>query len=141
MAGGDGYDRLNGNGGQDRVTYVRSPVAIQVFMNLGEPPGTVAQRGVVTDELWRIEGVRGSPRGDLFIGRRIEYGEETTQNIFWGLGGEDRIFGGPGDDGLAGGPGDDRLDGGRGSDWLNGGPGADVCRQRAGAGPRVSCGR
>ena len=52
-----------------------------------------------------------------------------------GLGGNDRIDGGPGNDQINGGPGKDTLIGGAGNDWfnakdgavdhLNGGPGAD----------------
>ena len=116
LIGGPGADMIKGGGGTDTVSYMGSPMGVNVNLRAGTASGGDADG----DELGpMIENVMGSMYDDTLSGSRVV-------NMIWGLGGNDTLFGDKEDDMLYGGDGDDSLDGGDGDDTLEGGSGADV---------------
>jgi Ca2+-binding RTX toxin-like protein len=72
----------------------------------------------------KVDGLGGNDRICGGPGNETLIGGKGIDRINGG-GGNDTILGGNGSDKLAGGPGDDRLEGEKGSDELDGGPGRD----------------
>ena len=75
---------------------------------------------VMEETVPNIVNLAGSNMADILAG-------DSRDNTIMGMGGDDRIYGGPGggDDTLRGGGGHDHLYGGRGNDMLHGGDGND----------------
>ena len=115
LVGGAGADIIKGGADEDTVSYMGSPMGVNVNLRAGTASGGDAEG----DELEDIENVMGSMYDDTLSGSRVI-------NKMWGLGGNDTLFGDKEDDMLDGGDGDDSLDGGDGDDTLEGGAGADV---------------
>jgi len=101
LAGGKGSDDLQG----DHLTWVTFDTAIK-GVNVDLAAGTATGQGI--DTLTDIHNVIGSPYDDVLRGN-------TLDNIFIGLGGNDRLIGDAGDDLFVGGRGDDEFVGG--ADW------------------------
>ena len=105
LMGGAGADVLDGEGGDDWISYAGS-TAVTVNLTTG-----VGSRGHATgDSISDVENVSGSDYSDLIYG-------SSSDNHLIGLAGNDI---------LQGRNGDDILDGGLGNDKLNGGNGADL---------------
>jgi serralysin len=96
---------LNGNTGNDTVSYQTAKKAVTVDLSKGSATG-----GGGTDKLISIENATGSSSNDTLIGD----------------GGSNVLHGGAGNDTLNGGAGNDFIYGDIGNDTLNGGAGADV---------------
>lgn len=89
-----------------------------------------------TDNLYSVEELIGTSRGDKFFGSKftdIFHGADGDDHIegndgndrLYGDKGNDTLRGGNGDDQLYGGDGNDKLIGGTGNNYLNGGDGDD----------------
>lgn len=118
--GGRGADSIDGRGGIDAATYVRSAAGIVVAMSQSVAgSGTVNDGFGATDTLVGIERIDGSAFAD-----RIVMGK--GKDIVIGGGGDDRIEGRAANDALYGGDGNDLIIGGLGGDVLSGGAGRDV---------------
>ncbi len=127
---GDGYDIVNGRGGQDTISYeyertfAERPHGIDADLTRG----TVFDMKFATDFVTSIENVIGSRldddiRGD--DGGNVLDGF-LSDDLIKGRGGNDSLLGGYGNDHLDGGSGNDDLDGGTGNDMLRGGLGKDT---------------
>jgi Ca2+-binding RTX toxin-like protein len=109
LHGGLGDDRLDGGVGIDTASWAGSATGVTVDLSLTGPQAT----GAGMDTLVAIENLQGGNGHDRLLGN----------------GGNNRIDGGAGDDTLHGGPGDDRLDGGVGIDtasWAGSATGVTV---------------
>jgi Ca2+-binding RTX toxin-like protein len=109
LHGGLGDDRLDGGDGIDTASWAGSSTGVTVDLSLTSPQAT----GAGMDTLVAIENLQGSNGHDRLLGN----------------GGNNRIDGGVGDDTLHGGLGDDRLDGGEGIDtasWAGSATGVTV---------------
>lgn len=114
LAGGAGADGLFGGDGFDFARYDDSPIGLVVDLaNPGANSGFAAG-----DSFSGIEGLVGSAYNDILRG-------DGESNWFYGLAGDDVIFGRDGGDALLGGDGNDFLYGEAGSDTLYGGNGDD----------------
>lgn len=115
--GGPGDDIFDGGKGFDVIAYLMSPSGVQADLQAGEGTGSQylddegRDIGEGSDTYARVEGVIGSPFGDVLVG-------DDQENYLDGVGDDDE---------LVGADGDDWLDGGEGSDALDGGIGVDVC--------------
>ncbi|NDW46288.1 calcium-binding protein, partial [Ruegeria sp. PrR005] len=103
--GGGSADSLDGGAGEDQLSYLHSPSAVQVDLAAGTASGGDADGDVYSN----FEGVTGSAFGDLISG-------DAGRNVINGARGRDTIFGGDGDDFLNGGGDSDTLSGGAGAD-------------------------
>ena len=84
----------------------------------------------MTESVPDIENLTGSNMADILAG-------DSRENVIMGMGGDDKIYGGPGknadnNDTLDGGRGNDMLFGGAGNDTLKGGAGNDMLNGGAG---------
>ena len=145
LEGGYGADELIGGEGKDTASYAMSMMGVTVRLHSAQAMGGDAEgdkfgemvRATYFDEdgdpvnemVPDIENLTGSNNDDILAG-------DSRVNVLMGLGGNDKLYGGPGggndimhggpgNDMLFGGKGDDRLFGNDGDDMLNGGPGAD----------------
>jgi Ca2+-binding RTX toxin-like protein len=131
VCGGDGNDRLSGGAGEDVLSgdagddaldgggqpasgtdfagYDASPLAVKASLATGTATGWG------TDELRGIEGISGSPFGDVLTGN----------------GGDNVLLGQRGNDRLNGLGGSDLISGTEGNDTMNGGAGADLAFYRS----------
>lgn len=109
---------LNGDSGNDTVSYALYDGAVSVNLSMGYGYLT-SLRDADKDTLNGIENVRGSAYADGIIGN-------AGANKLYGNDGTDSLDGGAGDDALYGGNGDDILRGGAGADLLDGGAGKDL---------------
>jgi Ca2+-binding RTX toxin-like protein len=127
--GGTGADHFIGGDGIDTVSFFHEEYGVFVHM-----VGQYAANGdpemvdpTVEEQLEGVERVRGSTHDDLMFAQ-IEDGlpiQWTQPLAFFGLGGNDRIFGGSAGDELEGNDGDDFINGEDGGDHIDGGAGAD----------------
>jgi len=106
-----GSDRVDGGAGFDMVLYNWwAGAAPTQGIRADLSSGTIIDFSGATDTVFGIEGVAGSPLGDILIGD----------------GGANLLLGGEGDDTLIGGAGNDTLQGDEGSDFHDGGAGYDT---------------
>jgi Ca2+-binding RTX toxin-like protein len=128
LEGGGGNDSIDGGDGFDIASF-SLPTSlgfvggVTVDLSLGQASGAQG-----TDQLLRIEGVRGSSSADILRGN-------AEPNVLQGREGDDLLEGGAGADTLMGGTGSDTLDGGAGLDvaaFLITRANADVIRTTAG---------
>ena len=126
LFGGGGFDRLNGDEGEDYLNG--GAQADNLFGGFGDD--TLLGEGGL-DRLFGGAGNDVSSGGDgsdrLFggIGHDTLSGQ-TGDDQFYGGGGNDHVFGGSGDDFIRGGGGFDRIEGGTGDDLMLGNFNADV---------------
>ena len=99
---------VNGQNGDDTLSYVNATVAVNVDM----VAGTVSHTGQSNDSLFSIEDIIGSTFNDTIAGNDLA-------NIIDGLAGNDSINGGAGNDTIFIGSGTDTVVGGLGSDWVS----------------------
>ena len=154
LRGGLGADKLAGgeNGKEgDTASWLHSPAGVVARLHVFQAMGGSAEgdtfAGTVTakykykededdekeidveESLPDIENLRGSAGADILAG-------DFRNNKIWGMGGDDKLYGGPGGgdgslddsnkDHLDGGTGNDKLYGGSGNDTLEGGEGNDM---------------
>ena len=145
LKGGYGMDTLTGGKGMDTASYAGSMMGVEVRLHASKAMGGDAEGdtfgGMVTyehmtlnedDEMVEtestavdIEHLTGSDMDDILAG-------DGRMNTIMGMGGNDKIYGGPGGDAdtnedmLHGGDGDDMIFGGVGEDTLNGDDGNDM---------------
>lgn len=122
LAGGEGNDLLNGNGGADVASFDR-PVTANIAGGTSSGDGT--------DTLIQIEGLAGSSFRDTLTG-------DGASNYLAGFGGNDVVDGAGGDDRVFGLNGNDTVEGGSGDDVVDGGPGNDTLDGGGGDGDAVS---
>lgn len=154
LMGGYGADELTGGDGMDTASYMGSMAGVTVRLHnyramggdaegdtfagrttyehttMNEDDETVDTESSAAD----IEHLTGSDNDDILAG-------DGRMNTIMGMGGDDKIYGGPGGDAdsnedtldggagndmIFGGAGDDTLMGGAGDDMLWGGPGTDT---------------
>ena len=115
LEGGKGADQLFGSSGFDTASYRSSTAGVQISLYSAYADGGDA----TGDQLFSIEGVRGSAYADALVG-------DDQRNALNGEGGADVLVGHGGNDTLDGGGGNDTLDGGAGNDVLRGGDGNDI---------------
>ena len=142
LEGGPGADVLTGGRGTDTASWMSSMMGVTVRLHTGQAMGGDARGDtwgdtvtveytvpaedpddpdvVLEETVPDIVHLIGSHRADRLAG-------DSRDNVIMGLGGDDRLYGGPGggDDVLDGGRGDDSVFGGRGDDELHGGAGDD----------------
>ena len=149
LEGGPGADELTGGEDEDTASFASSMMGVTVRLHSRQIEGGDAEGDTWGDlvtveyELPDEDGepvehmetvpdivhITGSNMDDILAG-------DSRDNTIMGLGGNDKLYGGPGggddilmgggDDDMAfGGPGDDSLHGGAGDDMLVGGPGDD----------------
>ncbi|WP_422378249.1 calcium-binding protein [Roseibium sp.] len=116
LIGSQGIDTIDGDSGEDWVTYANSAQAAHIDLN-DDTPGSSGDAGETRRT--NIKNVVGSGFSDVIKG-------DDRNNILVGLGGNDTLSGGAGDDWLKGNRGADTLNGGSGADRLNGGRGNDT---------------
>lgn len=104
LAGNASANVFVGGGGTDLVDFTNATGGVTANLTTG----TV--KGAGSDTLAGVEQLRGSARGDTFVGDA----------------GGNRLDGRGGNDELRGGDGNDDLIGGRKSDFCGGGPGTDT---------------
>ncbi|HEX2239708.1 MAG TPA: hypothetical protein VHJ82_00990 [Actinomycetota bacterium] len=104
LLGGSGDDQLVGGPGQDFVSFLDSKRGVTASLATGRATGDGS------DRMTGIEILGGSRQSDNLSG------DDDQLNLFFGLQGNDSLFGGRGLDLVAGGPGNDRLEGQRGFD-------------------------
>ncbi len=143
LSGGAGNDDVRGRSGRDRIVLdegndrldggteldwliVNGNKAARVDLARQDTQRT----GYGRDQIFDIENVSGSHRGDRLIGNAEANRLDGNRGYdkLRGRSGDDRLDGGNGNDRLSGGNGDDLLLGGDGSDVLLGGRGCDVMR-------------
>ena len=147
LEGGMGADELTGGDGDDTASYAGSMMGITVRLHARQAMGgdaegdtwgdTVTVEYELPDEDGKaqlfeetvpdIVHLTGSAMADILAG-------DSRANTIMGMGGDDKLYGGPGggDDKLNGGRGDDMLFGGHGRDTLSGGAGDDMLNGGAG---------
>ena len=140
LEGGPGADQLTGGDGVDTASYEGSAAAVTVRLHASQAAGgdaegdtwgdTVTREYTLPDEDGDLEDYKetvpdivhltGSAHNDTLAG-------DSRANTLMGMGGDDRLYGGPGggNDELHGGAGNDRLFGGHGRDEMYGGAGDD----------------
>ncbi|MGK9237276.1 calcium-binding protein [Inquilinus limosus] len=157
----DGFEHLDGGGGNNTLGYLESPEAVNVSLgvqletelqNFGAIPSLFAH-GVnffsnlllgidffkITNEFRHVQTAGGDAQYDAarnfqnVVGSAFNdvLGGDAHSNKLLGMGGNDVIAGGGGDDFLIGGDGSDALQGGDGADVLDGGSGLDVASYAA----------
>ena len=99
---------INGQNGDDTLSYINATVAVNVDM----VSGTVIHTGQANDSLYSIENVVGSTFNDTITGNALD-------NIIDGLAGNDLINSGAGNDTIFVGSGTDSVIGGLGNDWVS----------------------
>ena len=115
LDGGPGADTLSGGGGSDAASYEGASVVVTLD-GLANDGAAGENDNVLLD----TEDAYGTEGPDTITGNRLD-------NALDGLGGNDRIVGGPGADGRFGGDGDDNITSRDGSpDRVECGPGFDV---------------
>ena len=150
LEGGYGADTLTGGLGMDTASYAGSMMGVTVRLHTQQAMGGDAEGDIWGDTVTveydvpaeeegdppvtheetvpDIVHLTGSMMADILAG-------DSRNNTIMGLGGDDKIYGGPGggDDDLQGGDGNDMLFGGRGDDKLTGGMGDDMLNGGKGA--------
>ena len=152
LMGGQGADELTGGDGMDTASYMGSMAGVTVRLHTYKAAGGDAEgdtfAGSTTykhmtlnedDEMVEtessaadIEHLTGSDNDDILAG-------DGRANTIMGMGGDDKIYGGPGGDAdtngdmLHGGDGNDMIFGGAGADTLNGDGGDDMLVGGSGA--------
>ena len=150
LEGGPGADTLIGGLGADTASYASSMMGVTVRLHASQAMGGDAEGDTWGDTVTvpytmlaedpedppvemeetvpDIINLTGSGMADILAG-------DSRDNTIMGMGGDDKLYGGPGggDDDLQGGDGDDMLFGGRGADTLSGGMGDDMLNGGAGA--------
>ena len=93
LRGGVGADILMGGTGNDTLTYHRSTEGVRIFLHRANANGVVVGDGGTAslDRISGVENIIGSAYADRLTGN-------ASDNIFFGLGGADRIDGGAGFD-------------------------------------------
>ena len=143
LEGGPGADMLTGGMGDDTASYAGSMMGVTVRLHASQAMGGDAEGdtwGDTTTVTYEVPAedpedppvemeetvpdiinLTGSMMADILAG-------DSRDNTIMGMGGDDKIYGGPGggDDDLQGGGGNDMLFGGVGNDMLNGGMGNDM---------------
>ncbi len=143
LEGGAGADMLTGGDEDDTVSYASSMMGVTVRLRTGTAergdaegdtfvdqvtveydnpdPEAPKEEAVLEETVPDFVNVTGSNNADTLAG-------DSRDNVLMGLGGDDKLFGGPGggDDTLHGGGGADRMYGGIGDDTLHGGGGDDM---------------
>ena len=150
LEGGMGADELTGDDGDDTAAYTRSMMGVTVRLHANQAMGGDAEgdefvdmttveyanpdpeapreEATLEETVPDIVNLTGSGMADILAG-------DSRANTIMGMGGDDKIYGGPGggDDMLHGGKGDDMLFGGIGNDDLYGDAGDDMLNGGAGA--------
>ena len=140
LEGGPGMDMLTGGDDDDTASYMSSMMGVTVRLHSGQTMGGDAEGDSwnlidvmytevdedgdsheKTESVPDIENLTGSNMADILAG-------DSRENVIMGLGGDDKIYGGPGKNA----DNNDTLDGGRGNDMLFGGAGNDTLRGGAG---------
>ena len=141
LEGGYGADTLTGGEDDDRASYASSMMGVTVRLHSRQVSGGDAEGDEwgdmvtidytlpdedgdmqeFTETVPDIVNLTGSNMADVLAG-------DSRANDINGLGGDDKIYGGPGggDDTLRGGMGDDMIFGGHGVDKLHGDAGDDM---------------
>ena len=120
----DFADLIKGNGGIDKVSYLRATgsVTASLLTGMGETGFAMG------DSYVGIRNLQGSAFDDYLAG-------DALNNLLQGGDGRDRLVGWDGNDTLNGGNGNDTFVGGAGADVLSGGLGdrdaADYSRAKA----------
>lgn len=116
LAGGAGEDVLSGDAGDDVLEGGSQPANGTDFAGYDASPASVTASlatgtatGWGSDQLRGLEGVSGSPLGDVLTGN-------GGDNVLLGQRGNDRLNGLGGSDLVSGTEGDDTMNGGRGAD-------------------------
>jgi Ca2+-binding RTX toxin-like protein len=119
IEGGLGNDYLDGDGGNNTVSFASSKAAVTVDLLIQD--GVTAQntKGAGIDTLVNFSNIIGGFGADTLIG---DHGD----NKLFGGAGNDLLIGNWGNDELYGGDGNDILIGGKGADQLFGGAGIDT---------------
>ena len=149
LEGGPGADMLTGGMGDDTASYAGSMMGVTVRLHASQAMGGDAEGdtwGDTTTVTYEVPAedpedppvekeetvpdiinLTGSMMADILAG-------DSRDNTIMGMGGDDKLYGGPGggDDNLQGGDGNDMLFGGRGDDTLSGGMGNDTLNGGAG---------
>ena len=149
LEGGAGADMLTGGEGDDTASYAGSMMGVTVRLHASQAMGGDAEgdtfvdmvtveydnpdpdadddEKVLEETVPDIINLTGSHMADVLAG-------DSRANAIMGMGGDDKLYGGPGggDDVLMGGGGNDMLFGGIGDDELHGGDGDDVLNGGAG---------
>lgn len=118
---GAGADTIDGENGQDTLSYANSDDAVNVSLLAHTASGGHAAGDVISD----IEHLAGSLHHDTLEG-------DNLANILIGYAGNDRLIGQGGNDTIYAGQGDDKLFGDAGADKLFGEAGQDVLHGGAG---------
>ena len=157
LEGGYGADQLTGGDGVDTASYASSMMGVTVRLHSQQAMGGDAEGDTWGDTVTRtyelpdedgemqeheetvpdIVNLTGSGMADILAG-------DSRANTIMGMGGDDKLYGGPGGgndtlhgdggaDMIFGGYGNDTHSGGGGNDMLHGGPGADVFYGGAGS--------
>ena len=141
LSGLDGADSISGGSGDDTIkpgkgagfsdggadvnllSYDDVDTGVNVDLGLANAflLGTAEIDGQ-TQSILHFTNVTGSPQGDRISGDTID----AVANVINGLGGDDRLLGGPGNDTINGGDDADTLLGQADNDTLTGGPGTDT---------------
>ncbi len=108
LYGDAGADRIDGGSGNDTAYYNGSTAGVTINLNVGTG-GTVTGSGgwAQGDTLFGIENLSGSDFNDRFTGT-------SAVNTFWGGAGSDTLNTGDGADFAYGGGGNDTINGGTG---------------------------
>ena len=150
LEGGYGADELTGGDGDDTAAYTGSMMGVTVRLHARQAMGGDAEgdtwgdvttveyenpdpeaprdEATLEETVPDIVNLTGSNMADILAG-------DSRINTIRGMGGDDKIYGGPGggDDMLHGGMGNDMLFGGIGNDDLHGDAGDDMLNGGAGA--------
>ena len=105
----DGADDIDGDGGNDTISYMGSDRGVTVTVN-ADGPGSASGGHAQGDVISNFENAIGSDHADVL------FGDETAN----------KLTGGPGDDTIEGGAGGDTIEGGAGKDEMEGGTDSDL---------------
>ena len=149
LEGGYGADTLTGGHGDDTASYSGSMMGVTVRLHShtamhgdaegdkwgdtvtveydNPDPDASADERTLEETVPDIIHLTGSNHDDILAG-------DSRENTIMGLGGHDRLYGGPGggDDVMWGGSGMDKIFGGIGNDIMHGGTGDDLLSGGAG---------
>lgn len=128
IEGGAGADSMTGGGdGKDTVSFRSSAEGVKVFITFGAATTNNSGGDAEGDSISGFNNVDGSDFSDTLtdtVDGTVAFG--GNDNMFRGLGGNDKLLLGGGDDRAYGGDGNDLIQGGLGNDKAFGGSGNDT---------------
>jgi Ca2+-binding RTX toxin-like protein len=122
LDGGAGSDKIFGNEDVDLVDYSSRTANLTIMLDRQANDGEPGENDNIQDSCEQI--FCGS--GNDTITTDTSPTGNSSDNVFWGMGGNDTLDGGVGNDWLEGGAGDDSLSGNVGLDTLSGDIGNDT---------------